>query len=142
MRPDTSFDEIAATLEAEIYGSSKGRPRLEGSLLFYNRNAALQRRVFRGEYVDAVRELREGCGPRGNGCVPLADETVRRWLDDLGFPVRSKAGIRIFHDYLPEVARSAEPLNDLLEVERAFREQEPFALLGHHLHLICEKQQS
>jgi tRNA 5-carboxymethoxyuridine methyltransferase len=111
------------------------------SLMFYNRYAALQRRVFRGEYVEACRELAEGCGPRGwrNGCVPLAEQVVREWLAEFGLTVRSKAGIRMFHDYLPEALRVSDRLEELLEVEKAFRRQEPFASLGHHLHLICER---
>jgi S-adenosylmethionine-dependent methyltransferase len=116
------------------------RPGGRLSLLFYNRHAALQRRIFRGEFADACRELQEGCAPRGwrNGCVPLAEEAVCGWLEALGLRVRSKAGIRIFHDYLPDAMRNPEHLNDLLAVEQAFRKQEPFASLGHHLHLICE----
>jgi S-adenosylmethionine-dependent methyltransferase len=117
------------------------RPKGQLSLLFYNRNAALFRRVFRGEFADALRELKEGCGPRGwkNGCVPLAEETVRQWLEEFGFSVRAKSGIRIFHDHLPETTRSRERLGDLLDIERSFRKQEPFASLGHHLHLVCER---
>lgn len=109
------------------------------SLMFYNRHAALQRRIFRGECAEAVRELEEGCARRDNGCLPLDEAAVREWLEEFGFAVRSQAGIRIFHDYLPEALRGPERLNDLLEVEKAFRKQEPFASLGHHLHLICEK---
>ncbi|HKS91530.1 MAG TPA: hypothetical protein VJQ83_06350 [Tepidiformaceae bacterium] len=109
--------------------------------MFYNRNAALQRRVFRGEYVEAPRELENGCGPHGwrNGCVPLDEAVVREWLEELELTVRSKAGVRIFHDYLPDVVRTPECLNDLVEVERAFRRQEPFASMGHHLHLVCTR---
>ena len=109
------------------------------SLMFYNRHAALQRRIFRGEYVEARRELETGCDPRGwkNGCVPLAEATMREWLAEFGLEVRSKAGIRVFHDYLPEAVRAPERLKDLVEVEKAFRKQEPFASLGHHLHLVC-----
>jgi S-adenosylmethionine-dependent methyltransferase len=70
--------------------------------------------------------------------MPLAEETVRTWIEELGLRVQSNAGIRIFHDYLPAAMRDQERLNDLLAVEREFRKQEPFASLGHHLHLICE----
>lgn len=111
------------------------------SLMFYNRNAALQRRIFRGEYVEARRELETGCDPRGwkNGCVPLAEESVSEWLTEFGLTVTSKAGIRIFHDYLPEAVRTPEWLEDLVQTEKTFRKQEPFASLGHHLHLLCER---
>ncbi len=109
------------------------------SLLFYNSNAALQRRVFRGECTEAVRELEDGCARRDNGCLPLGEGVVRAWLEEFGFAVRSKAGIRIFHDYLPEAMRAPVRLEDLLAVETTFRKQDPFASLGHHLHLICAR---
>jgi S-adenosylmethionine-dependent methyltransferase len=115
------------------------RPSGRLSLMFYNRHAALQRRIFRGESVEAIHELAEGCARRDNGCLPLDGAAVSEWLEEYGFAVRSKAGIRIFHDYAPQALREPERLNDLLEVEKEFRKQEPFASLGHHLHFICEK---
>jgi len=115
------------------------KPRGRLSLLFYNSNAALQRRVFRGECTEAVRELQDGCARRDNGCLPLVEAVVRAWLEEFGFAVRSKAGIRIFHDYLPDGLRTPERLRDLLEAEKTFRKEEPFASLGHHLHLVCER---
>jgi tRNA 5-carboxymethoxyuridine methyltransferase len=114
-------------------------PRGYLSLLFYNRNAALQRRIFRGEYAEAIREFREGCRPREWGSLPLSEAAVREWVNRRSFTVRSRAGIRIFHDYLPENIRGPDRLDALLEVERAFRREEPFASLGHRLHLICER---
>lgn len=111
------------------------------SLMFYNHNAALLKRVFGGEFAEAMRERREGYSPRGwgDGATPLAEETVREWLNEYGLAVESKAGIRIFHDHLPEDIRDQERLDGLLAVERELRKQEPFASLGQHIHLICER---
>jgi S-adenosylmethionine-dependent methyltransferase len=114
------------------------------SLMFYNQEAAFLKRVLRGEFAEALRERRDGFSPRGwgSGCTPLAEEEVRGWLDGLGLRVRSKAGIRVFHDHLPGGALDdREALEDLLEVEKEMRGQEPFASLGQHLHLICERTQ-
>jgi S-adenosylmethionine-dependent methyltransferase len=109
------------------------------SLLFYNRSAALARRVFRGEFADAVRELEFGCASRPDGCLPLAEADVRTWLERVGLRVRSRAGIRIFHDFLPEPLRAPERLDALLELEKRARTHEPFASLAQHLHLVCER---
>jgi S-adenosylmethionine-dependent methyltransferase len=112
------------------------------SLMFYNQEAAFLKRVLRGEFTEALRERGDGFSPRGwgSGCTPLAEETVRRWLDGLGLKVRSKAGIRIFHDHLPSgTLDDQQKLEDLLKVEREMRGQEPFASLGQHLHLMCER---
>ncbi len=108
---------------------------------YYNRNAVLLKQIFGGEFVEALRERREGYSPRGwgDGATPLAEETVCEWLDEYGLAVGSKSGLRIFHDHLPEDARSRDLLDGLLEVERELRKQEPFASLGQHIHLICER---
>ena len=112
------------------------------SLMFYNREAAFLKRVLRGEFAGALRERRDGFSPRGwgSGCMPLDEDEVRGWLDGLGLKVRSKAGIRIFHDHLPSGALDdQQELENLLKVEKEMRRQEPFASLGQHIHLVCEK---
>jgi S-adenosylmethionine-dependent methyltransferase len=102
--------------------------------------ASLLKSVFSGHFADALHELQAGPAPRGwgEGATPLAEDTVRRWLTDRGLTVRSKAGIRIFHDHLPAGALAGHYLGELLAVERAARHVEPFASLGQHIHLIAQ----
>jgi S-adenosylmethionine-dependent methyltransferase len=110
------------------------------SLMFYNRNAWLLKRVLSGDVAAALGK--PGYVRRtewGAGAVPLPEETVREWLGGLGFAVRSKSGIRIFHDYLAADARSGDQLDALLEVELALRGREPFSSLGQHVHLVCSQ---
>ena len=105
------------------------------SLMFYNRNAAILKRILRGDFVRALQED----DANGQDCTPLFEETVRSWLTDAGFSIRSKSGIRMFHDHLPEEARCPDRLEDLLGLEKALRKREPFASLGQHVHLVCER---
>ena len=109
------------------------------SLMFYNNNAALMKRVFKGEFTTLIHDDEGDSSSRGPGVSPLAEKVVRGWLDKFGLRVRSKAGIRIFHDHLPIDARTGERIEDLLEVEKRLRKQEPFASLGQHIHLVCER---
>ena len=113
------------------------------SLMFYNHNATLMKRMFSGEFANALQEYEEGSSPRGwgQGATPLAEENVRRWLDELGLRIRSKAGIRIFHDHVPDIARNGEQLGALLDIEKSMRNVEPFASLGQHIHLVCGWEQ-
>lgn len=106
------------------------------SLMFYNRNAAVLKQILRGECAGVLRGSKEDGQDRE--CTTLSEETVRAWLDALGVKVISKSGIRMFHDHLPDAARSRERLDDLLKVENKLRKQEPFASLGQHVHLVCE----
>lgn len=105
------------------------------SLMFYNRNAAILKRVLRGDFVGAL----EGSSGEGQDCTPLSEETVRGWLVDSGMTIKSKSGIRMFHDHLPEQARNRGWLEDLLSLEKVLRKREPFASLGQHVHLVCER---
>jgi S-adenosylmethionine-dependent methyltransferase len=109
------------------------------SLMFYNRNAALLKRVLRGEFAAALREHQDGPSPRGwgDGAVPLAEDDVHAWLAECRLAVRSRAGVRIFHDHLSEAQRTADQLDELLAVELELRGQEPFASLAQHIHLVC-----
>lgn len=111
------------------------------SLMFYNRNAALLKQILRGESTAALQEREQGGSPRkwGDEATPLAEEIVRGWLDEFGLEVEAKAGIRIFHDHLPDAARRQGRLGDLLETEKELRDREPFASLGQHVHLVCKR---
>ncbi len=61
------------------------------------------------------------------------------WVADSGMSVRSKCGIRMFHDHLPAEARDRDNLDNLLHLERALRKTEPFASLGQHVHLVWKR---
>jgi tRNA 5-carboxymethoxyuridine methyltransferase len=135
------------------------------SLMFVNHNAFLLHRIQRGNFSEALDDWRpDGVRPPharkmrlsrlshlptgwsyaawGARAVPLSENVVREWLDRLDFFVESKAGIRMFHDYVPESHRTPDRLEDLLTLERALRGTEPFASLGQHIHLICASRQS
>lgn len=114
--------------------------KLEGrlSLLFYNRNAALMKRVLARDFDTALQEYNEACPPRGRQrkATPLAEAAVSDWLESIGIEIRSKSGIRIFHDHLPDTLRE-EQLAGLLTIEETLRKQEPFSSLAQHIHLVC-----
>lgn len=135
------------------------------SLMFVNHNAFLLHRIQRGDFSEALDDWRpDGVKPPhaskmrlsrlshlptgwsyaawGARAVPLSENVVREWLDRLDFVVESKAGVRMFHDYVPESHRTPDRLEDLLALERALRGTEPFASLGEHVHLICAPRQS
>jgi S-adenosylmethionine-dependent methyltransferase len=109
------------------------------SLMFYNANAALLKCALAGEFAAALHEREAGAARRGwgEGATPLAERAVRGWLSELALTVRSKAGIRIFHDLVHDQALMAERLDDLLALEQAMRRVEPFASMGQHVHVLA-----
>jgi S-adenosylmethionine-dependent methyltransferase len=101
----------------------------------------------RAPYAERVRlsrfsRLPSGWSELGWGQqpAPLPEGAVRAWVADAGLVVRSKAGIRMFHDYLPEAPRTPAEMEDLIEVERVLRNAEPFASLGKLIHLVCSRE--
>lgn len=111
------------------------------SLAFYNRNASVLKRMLRGEFTQALREASGQIQARdqGSAAVALAERDVREWIYQAGMTVYAKAGIRIFHDHLRAAYRTAEQMDDLLAAERQLRQEEPFASLGQHIHLLCTR---
>ena len=138
---DKTFDVITchAVLEwladpQETLGQMLSFLKPEGSLslMFYNRNAFVLKRMLNGNLA-AVRDLetQEHAPPS-----PLSAEDVTKWLKTLGWHVKSKTGVRIFHDHVPEAVRQSE-LDDLLELEQLYAKRDPFASLAQHVHLVC-----
>jgi S-adenosylmethionine-dependent methyltransferase len=135
------------------------------SLMFYNHNAWLLRHVLSGDFREAWVHADGGAGPVlyedrlrfrrlsrlpsgwssrgwGNEPAPLRADVVREWLKALGHNVESKAGIRIFHDYLSEAERTPERIDELVAIEKLLRSKEPFASLGQLTHLVSARARS
>ena len=114
-------------------------PKGRLSLMFYNRSAALLKRALGGDLAPALGEdVPHGRG-WGEEATPLAEDVVRGWLGGLGLGVRSKAGVHILHDHVPDDLRRPERIGELLETEKRLRGREPFSSLGQHTHLVCER---
>jgi hypothetical protein len=60
-------------------------------------------------------------------------------LDHRGLRVRSKAGTRVLAHHAPEDLRRPERIGELLKAEKRLSSKEPFASLGQHTHLVCER---
>ena len=60
-------------------------------------------------------------------------------MDHRGLRVRSKAGTRFLGDKVPEDLRRPERIGELLKAEKRLSSKEPFASLGQHTHLVCER---
>lgn len=109
------------------------------SLMFYNRNAVLLKNILSGDFL--LEALQEGTVKSGwnEQSKPLFPETVMAWLEESGMQVKSKAGVRIFHDHIAEKDKEGK-LEQLLSVEKTLRKREPFASLAQHVHFVCQKQ--
>lgn len=112
------------------------------SVMFYNRNAAILKGIIKGGFGSTPTSFEIPKPIEPNKPIPLNEQDVRNWLNEQGFLVVSKAGIRIFHDLLELTNREQylkDSLEDLLRLEKQFKGQEPFASIAQHIHLICRR---
>ncbi len=108
------------------------------SLMFHNRNAAIFKQTIAGNFEFALQtEDSSFSSIWKESTRPLLPQTVKEWLLEQNLKIISQAGIRIFHDFVPEDKR--QNLEQLLEVEKHLRKQEPFASLAQHIHFVCQK---
>ena len=115
------------------------KPKGHLSLMFYNRNAAVLKRALKGDFLGALEKSRV-VPEDGQKPTPLDPDTVQSWLSGSGLRIVSKAGIRIFHDHLPESSKTPGELEKLLEFETEFSRREPFASLAQHIHVMCRRR--
>jgi S-adenosylmethionine-dependent methyltransferase len=109
------------------------------SLSFYNRDALVFRNLIRGNWRQAEREDQRG---RPGGLTPyrpLTLDQVEDWIHRQGLEIRSIAGIRLVHDYLPADLRMHRNLEETIRIEKKFSRHPLYARLGRYLHLIIKK---
>jgi S-adenosylmethionine-dependent methyltransferase len=64
---------------------------------------------------------------------------VYHWLEQIGWQITGKTGVRVFHDYLRDKHKQRDGFDDLLELETRYCRQEPFVSLGRYIHVTAIK---
>jgi S-adenosylmethionine-dependent methyltransferase len=71
----------------------------------------------------------------------LKPENVYRWIEDCGFSIEGKSGIRCFSDYIGNRKNMGDyRYEDLLALEKQLCRQEPYLSLGRYIHVWARKQ--
>lgn len=106
------------------------------SLCYYNLHGAAYRKLLRGQFRDLWRG--EFSGDRGSlsPSHPLDPEQVARWLTAYSLEPVCFSGIRVFHDYMPDPAVRERDPDQLLELELALSQREPYRSLGRYQHRL------
>lgn len=112
------------------------------SVMFYNRHSTIIRSVLRGflhkVLVGDIRGKGKGLTP----ISPLDPEDVLGWLQQAGFQVELRTGIRVFHDYLHHDVRKKLNEEELLALETEYSRREPYRSMARYYHVIAHKPES
>ncbi|MDW8846543.1 tRNA uridine 5-oxyacetic acid(34) methyltransferase CmoM [Erwinia sp. MMLR14_017] len=109
------------------------------SLMFYNINGLIMQTLVLGNFGYMQADLRKRKRKTLSPDHPREPEQVYRWLQEAGFTVENKTGIRVFHDYMRDKTRQTERFEEVLALEKRFCRQEPFLSLGRYIHVTARK---
>ncbi len=111
------------------------------SIMFYNHHGLVYKNVVCGN----IPHVLEGMPHRKRfklqpqkGLIPT---DVFQWIEDAGFEIVGKSGIRCFSDYIGNVTYKGEyQPDDVLALERKYCRQEPYLSLGRYIHVWAKKK--
>ncbi|WP_058913111.1 tRNA uridine 5-oxyacetic acid(34) methyltransferase CmoM [Entomohabitans teleogrylli] len=112
------------------------------SLMFYNANGLLMHNMVAGNFGYVKRGMPKHKKRTLSPDYPRAPQQVYQWLEELGWRITGKTGVRVFHDYLREKHQQQDCFNDLLELETRFCRQEPWVSLGRYIHVTAIKPEN
>ncbi|WP_342755155.1 tRNA uridine 5-oxyacetic acid(34) methyltransferase CmoM [Pantoea sp. MBD-2R] len=109
------------------------------SLMFYNLNGLMMQTLVLGNFGYMQADLRKRKRKTLSPDYPREPEQVYRWLNEAGFEIENKAGVRVFHDYMRDKNKQTERFEEILALEKRFCRQEPFLSLGRYIHVTARK---
>ncbi|ELO4019349.1 tRNA uridine 5-oxyacetic acid(34) methyltransferase CmoM [Vibrio fluvialis] len=118
------------------------RPGGMVSVMFYNYHGL----VYKNAVCGNIPHVLEGMPHRKRfklqpqkGLIPT---DVYQWIEDAGFEICGKSGIRCFSDYIGNMKNMGEyQYEDVLALEQKFCRQEPYLSLGRYIHVWAKKKQ-
>ncbi len=112
------------------------------SLMFYNANGLLMHNMVAGNFDYVQQGMQKKKKRTLSPDNPLQPEQVYRWLEQIGWRIESKTGVRVFHDYLREKHRQRDCFDQLLALETQYCRQEPWISMGRYIHVIAQKPEN
>ncbi len=109
------------------------------SIMFYNQNGLLFKNLICGNLTHVEQGMpyrkRFKLQPQ-KGLIP---ELVYQSIEEAGFTILGKSGVRTFHDYMQKTRPGDYTFEQVLALEQQFCRQEPFISLGRYIHVWAQK---
>lgn len=110
------------------------------SLMFYNKEAMRFHALISGnfDYVQADFNIKKKV--RLTPTHPLCIETVSQWYKEWQLELICQSGVRVIHDYLKKSLPNDFDYEQLMQMELAYSQQEPYRSLGRYVHFIGQRK--
>ena len=115
------------------------RPGGVMSLMFYNLHGLTLRTLTLGNFGYLRTNLTKRKKRTLSPDYPRDPVHVYRWLEECGFVIEQRAGIRVFSDYMKPPKGEPKSDEEIIEMERRYCRQEPFLSLGRYIHVTARK---
>ncbi len=111
------------------------------SLTLYNRHRSVFDSLIKGNFSRIVQE--DNFSGRHNSLTPpnpIIPEQILAKLTEAGFEIIRFSGLRCFYDYFAKESEPEQSLEDLLILERRYRNQSPFREIARYIHIIARRK--
>lgn len=115
------------------------RPGGALSLMFYNTNGLVMRNMVVGNFDYVALGMQKRKKRTLSPDYPRDPQQVYGWLEEAGWQIVGKTGVRVFHDYLRDKQKSRDSFAQLLELETRYCRQEPYRSFGRYIHVTARK---
>ena len=110
------------------------------SIMFYNHHGLVFKNVVCGNIPHVLDDMPHRKRFKLQPQKGLKPEDVYSWIEDAGFDIKGKSGIRCFNDYIGNMEyNGAYTAEDVLLLEQKLCRQEPYLSLGRYIHVWAQK---
>ncbi|MGF1762095.1 tRNA uridine 5-oxyacetic acid(34) methyltransferase CmoM [Aliivibrio kagoshimensis] len=110
------------------------------SIMFYNHHGLVFKNVVCGNIPHVLDDMPHRKRFKLQPQKGLKPEDVYSWIEDAGFDIQGKSGIRCFNDYIGNMEYNGDyTADDVLLLEQKLCRQEPYLSLGRYIHVWAQK---
>ncbi len=118
------------------------KPNGVASVMFYNHHGLVLKNVICGNIPHVLQGMPHRKRFKLQPQQGLLPEDVYQWIEDSGFEICGKSGIRSFNDYIGNMQYMGDfQFEDVLELEKRLCRQEPYLSLGRYIHVWARKKE-
>ena len=112
------------------------------SIMFYNHHGLVYKNVVCGNIPHVLEGMPHRKRFKLQPQKGLKPEDVYQWIEDAGFEICGKSGIRCFSDYIGNMQYTGDyQYEDVLALEKQLCRQEPYLSLGRYIHVWAKKKE-
>jgi S-adenosylmethionine-dependent methyltransferase len=112
------------------------------SIMFYNHHGLVYKNVICGNIPHVLNGMPFRKRFKLQPQKGLKPEEEYQWIEDAGFEICGKSGIRSFSDYIGDREFVGDyEYEDVLALEKQLCRQEPYLSLGRYIHVWAKKKQ-